>query len=291
MWLFYSSLITTDVCGTINEGACSLELSLDISDGGNKVDGASSDYHGWFGGEGSGGSSLDVFWGDFVDLVRILMESEVSVGEEVLGDFFESAFLLLEVGEDLHLELGLGSWEFFVAHSVSEVWKFLKSNTQEILRVRTSTLDVDTEDTVIWEVVVEWINIVDEIVSLGGLVSSVLALLWVTNEGLHKKMSSGVFMSPLHTIESEGNVSLWGLSPCSVFTTNVLWLGSLVEEFWDWEEFTKSFLDKFNVFLVIVNTWSNDQAFSWGDVVHDELLEHSSVNVVDVVLNTVSWHT
>lgn len=37
------------------------------------------------------------------------MESEISEGKEVLCDFFKSAFLFLEVGEDLHLELGLGS--------------------------------------------------------------------------------------------------------------------------------------------------------------------------------------
>lgn len=271
--------------------SCSLELSLDISDVGNKVNCASSDNHCWFCGEGSAGSSLDIFSGNSVNLVSILMESKISECKEVLCDFLKSAFLFLEVGEDLHLELSLGSWEFLVTYSLSEVWKFLEGYAQEILGVWTCTLDCDTEDTIVREVVVEWINTINEIVSLGSLVSSVLALLWVTDEWLHNKVGSSVFMGPLDSIESESDVGLWGLSPCSVLTTNILWLGSLVEVFWDWEEFTESFFNKLNIFFVILDTWGNNQTFSWGNVVHNELLEHSCVNVINVVLNTVSWHT
>lgn len=60
---------------------------------------------------------------------------------------------------------------------------------------------------------------------------------------------------------------------------------------WYWVEVSKSLLDEVDVLLVVGDTTGNDQALSWSDVVHDELLEHSSVNVIDVLAHTKSWHT
>jgi hypothetical protein len=34
---------------------------------------------------------------------------------------------------------------------------------------------------------------------------------------------------------------------------------------------------------VVFDSTGNNKALSWGDVVHDELLKHSSVNVVNVL--------
>ena len=86
-----------------------MELSLYVCDGGYEVDGASSDEESGLGGEGSCSSSSDICSSDFIDLLCILVEGEVSVGEEVLCDLLESVLLSLSVGEDLHSESGLAS--------------------------------------------------------------------------------------------------------------------------------------------------------------------------------------
>lgn len=98
---------------------------------------------------------MDVLSSDSIDLVSVLVEGEVTVGQEVLGNFFKSILLSLEVGQDLHLKLGLSSGKFFITDLVSKVGEFFKSNAEEVLRVGTSTLDLNTENTVIREVVVE----------------------------------------------------------------------------------------------------------------------------------------
>ena len=38
---------------------------------------------------------------------------------------------------------------------------------------------------------------------------------------------------------------------------------------WNWVQISKSLLDKINVFLVVLDSTGNDEAFSWGDVVHN----------------------
>jgi hypothetical protein len=59
----------------------------------------------------------------------------------------------------------------------------------------------------------------------------------------------------------------------------------------DREEFSESFLDKVNIFLVVLNSTSNDDALLRCDVVHDELLNHASIDVVEVMLETKAGHT
>jgi len=59
----------------------------------------------------------------------------------------------------------------------------------------------------------------------------------------------------------------------------------------DREEFSESFLDEVNILLVVLNSTSNNDALLGCDVVHDELLDHASINVVEVVLETEAGHT
>lgn len=87
---------------------------MNISDSRYQVDGSTSDNHGWLGSECLGCSSVDVLSGDSINQVSVLMESEVSKGQEVLGNFLKSILLGLEVGEDGHLQLGLGLGEFLI---------------------------------------------------------------------------------------------------------------------------------------------------------------------------------
>ena len=51
----------------------------------------------------------------------------------------------------------------------------------------------------------------------------------------------------------------------------------------DWEHVSESFLDKIDVLFVVSNATSDDKALSGGDVIHDELLKHSLINVVDIL--------
>ena len=68
---------------------------------------------------------------------------------------------------------------------------------EEILRVRASTLDSDAKETVIGEVMVEGLNVVDEVVTFGYFMSSVFTMSGVTDDVLHNDVSGGVLMSPL----------------------------------------------------------------------------------------------
>lgn len=60
---------------------------------------------------------------------------------------------------------------------------------------------------------------------------------------------------------------------------------------WNWVEVSKSLLDEVNVLLVVLDSTSNNEALLWGDVVHDELLEESGIDIVNVIGKTESWHT
>ena len=77
----------------------------------------------------------------------------------------------------------------------------------------------------------------------------------------------------------------------SIFTTNVL--GRLSSEFvlWDWEKVSKSLLDEVNILFMILDATCDNKALLWGDIVHDELLKKSSINVVNVLSESESWHT
>jgi hypothetical protein len=59
----------------------------------------------------------------------------------------------------------------------------------------------------------------------------------------------------------------------------------------DREELTKSFLNKVNILLVVLDATGNDDTPLRSDVVHDELLDHACINIVKVVLETEAWHT
>ena len=112
-----------------------------------------------------------------------------------------------------------------------------------------------------------------------------------SNELVHDIVGMNILRLPWARLEGEGNVSGWGLGPGSVLSTDVLSLLSDEVVLWDWEEFSESLLNKVDVFLVVFDSTGNNKALSWGDVVHDELLKHSGVNVVHVAGKTKSWHT
>ena len=59
---------------------------------------------------------------------------------------------------------------------------------------------------------------------------------------------------------------------------------SAILVFRDREEFSESFLDEVNILFVILDSTSNDDALLRCDVVHDELLDHAGIDVVEVML-------
>ena len=59
---------------------------------------------------------------------------------------------------------------------------------------------------------------------------------------------------------------------------------------WDRVELTESFLDKVNIFLVVLDATGNNEALLRSDVVHNELLDHASINVIEVLLEAEAGH-
>ena len=60
---------------------------------------------------------------------------------------------------------------------------------------------------------------------------------------------------------------------------------------WNWIKVSKSFLDKVDILLVVLDATSNNEALSWGDVIHNKLLKKSSIDVVDVLGHTKTRHS
>jgi len=88
-----------------------------------------------------------------------------------------------------------------------------------------------------------------------------------------------VLALPVNTFKSNSQGSVRSLSPVSEFSSDVLRRSSLVLVFRDGEEFSKSLFREGNEFLVILNSICNDQAFLGGDVIHNEFLKHSSIDL------------
>jgi len=114
-----------------------------------------------------------------------------------------------------------------------------------------------------------------------------------SNEGVHEIVSRDIFVVPWDGLEGEGDGGSGRLSPGSGFSTDVLSGSSLVllEVLGNSEVVSKSFFDKVDVFSMVLDSRSDDEALLGGDVVHNELLEDTSVEVADVVLHSVSRHT
>lgn len=83
---------------------------------------------------------------------------------------------------DLHLELVLGSQKFLVGDSILESTQFFEGYRKEVSRVGASTFYADTEDARVLEVVVEGFDLINEVVPLDKAVSSVLAVVRVTEQ-------------------------------------------------------------------------------------------------------------
>jgi len=281
----------------------SVKHSRDVSDAGNQVDGSSRDNHSGFTSKALSGSSVDLLTSDIVDFLGVLLEGEVAEGLEVSSDLFESVSRVFKRHHDVHLEEVLGSVELSVGDRFSESVKFLNSNLKELSRVRSGSLNVDSEKTGIGEVGVDGRGSINESVLLHkvGNSAAIHALAGTTggesssasDEGVHEVESGHILVVPWDGLEGEGDRGSGGLSPGSGLSTDVLRGLSLVllHMLGDGEVISKSLLDEVNVLSVVLDTGSDDEALLGGDVVHNELLEDTGVEVADVVLQTVARHT
>ena len=98
-------------------------------------------------------------------------------------------------------------------------------------------------------------------------------------------------MCPGDGLEGEGDAGLRGLSPSSVLTTDVLRWVTGVLVFGNSKHVAESLLHKVNVLAVVLDTRGDDEALAGSDVVHDELLKASGIEVSNVVLHAEVGHT
>ena len=58
----------------------------------------------------------------------------------------------------------------------------------------------------------------------------------------------------------------------------------------DGKELSKSLLDEVNILLVVLDSTSDNNRLFGSNIVHKELLEHASIDIVEVVLETEAGH-
>lgn len=83
------------------------------------------------------------------------MESKVSEGLEVSGDFLKAVIRSFESHHDVHLEEVLSAVEFTVSDRLTETVKLFNGDRQKLSRVRAGSFNVDTEETRVSEVRVD----------------------------------------------------------------------------------------------------------------------------------------
>lgn len=141
-------------------------MSLNVSDAGNHVDGATGDDHGWFSSKGSCSCAVDLGAGDGVNLFAVLVEVQVAEGHEVASDFFEAVVLALHGHQHVHLQDVLGAVELLVADGILELVQLADQGAEELGGVGAGALDSHAEEAGVGEVAVDAGGGVDEVVLL-----------------------------------------------------------------------------------------------------------------------------
>ena len=110
-----------------------MELSLNVSDGWDEVDGTTGHKHGWLASKDKSGSAVDLLRGNLVDLLAVLVEGEITEGHVVTGNLLKSVLLSFHGHKDVHLENVLSASELLVGDSLLEAVELFKENSKEIL--------------------------------------------------------------------------------------------------------------------------------------------------------------
>jgi len=160
----------------------SVELSGNIGDRWDQVDGSTGDQKGWLSSKEFASNGVDLGGGYLINLVAVLMESKISVGHEVSSDFFKSVITSLHSHEHVHLQDVLGSVKLSLVNWVLEAVELLDQERHKFLRVGSWTLDGHTEETGVREVGVDGGSSVNEVMLLHkvGDGSAVHSLAWTS---------------------------------------------------------------------------------------------------------------
>lgn len=187
----------------------------------------------------------------------------------------------------------LGSVKLFLSDVSLKSIELSEENVHELSGVRSGSSDSETEETGISEVRVDGMGLINEGVLLGEVLDGSVKRRSVgRSEKFGHNLEDGlVGISPLGSLEGNSDGSVGSLSPVSEFSTDVLRGRSLVLVLRNGEEFSKSLLGKGNKFVVVVNAIGDDEALLGGDVIDDEVLEHSSVDGLNISFKTVVRHT
>ena len=191
-------------------------MSRNISDRGHEIDGISLNNNSWLSLKNFLGESVDVVSAHRVNLFSILVESQLAIRSVVLGNFFESILLVLEILQHVQLQLGLHYVELIVANGLLEASELVDQESHKISRVRASSSDFSSKESAVSKNVTNSIDGVyvwlrSQCCDLGG------------NELLHHLKSSSMFtLLPGRSLECELDRGLRRLSPVSELSTNVL---------------------------------------------------------------------
>lgn len=154
--------------------------------------------------------------------------------------------------------------------------------------------NLDTEEAGVSEVGVDTTDCVDKTVvsndgvGTAGVTSTESVSL--ADQFIHDLESGNVAVGPWDGLESNLDACLGRLGPGSVLATDVLRWRSRIMVLRNGENITKALFNELDVFGVVLNTTSDDEALLGSDVVHDELLENSGIQVVDVAAHSETWH-
>jgi len=108
-----------------------------------------------------------------------------------------------------------------------------------------------------------------------------------SEDRVHYEKSVMVVVFPWNRFKSKCDLSIWSLSPHSCFSPNILCLSSIpVLTFRHRQNFTKSFFCNRHKLLMALHIICYDQALLRSNILHDEVLQHSLIDVVNVALKS-----
>jgi hypothetical protein len=124
-----------------------LQLSLDLSHAGHKVDCAASYDHGGLATHDSAGRGVNVAAAHSVDCLAVVLKGQRAVGLVVAGDFLKAVGGRLHGEQKVHLQGVLGASQLSVGDGLSEGFQFVQRNGKQVSRVGAGAFDGDAEET------------------------------------------------------------------------------------------------------------------------------------------------
>lgn len=203
----------------------SLKLALHIGHGRNQVDGATGNNHSGLAGKDASSGIVDLLGGHALNCVEVLPDGKGAVGGVVAGNFLKTVSTALHGEKEVHLQGVLGASELNLADGLSEGVKGRHSNLEEILRVGTSTVNLNAEEAGVSEVAVDGVDAVKETVGLNSVVGTAGVArresVSTADKLVHDLEDGNLTGLPSSRLERDLDGGLGRLSPGSVLATDV----------------------------------------------------------------------